>query len=124
MGLTLRAPAKPRCEESSREDLFHSGGGPVARGEYCDGEQQPMMHAQPLFLGPEAHLSPISAVAQRIGAFSLKRAAEEPGSPEPIKRRRLFTDASSLSTPQVLCKGKKVLKTQRRASGERVGVSR
>lgn len=69
----------------------------------------------PLPLIATAQLSPISAMVQRIGGVTLKRAATDPSSPEPIKRRRLFGEGSPIPTEEgSLPRGKKSVRNTKK----------
>lgn len=60
----------------------------------CDASLCSVTRPSALAVGPklEAQLSPFSDMARKLGDVSLKRMAEEPDSPEPRKKRRLFPE--------------------------------
>lgn len=92
LGLGSKTSNEPSKEVHSSETLVAERFGPRCEDPQGDVGQKPTGMGPISLHGPLVQLSPVSAVAQRIGDVTLKRAAEEPESPEPIKKRRLFVE--------------------------------
>lgn len=83
--------------------------------------------AEPVKLLPDkAQLSPVSEVAKRMVGCSLKRVAEDPESPGPVKKRKLFPEETPPPQGGMKLKGQKrnvhKVKKEIRVKAKQVGT--